>query len=74
MQRALQIQEPAHGRDHPVVADTLAELGHVLSLMNRHAEALTLQQRALHIHETMLGTDHPNVADSATRNKPSYTY
>ncbi|MEO3863335.1 FxSxx-COOH system tetratricopeptide repeat protein [Acrocarpospora sp. B8E8] len=37
-QRALQIQEAVQGRDHLAVADTLAELGHVLSLMGRDAD------------------------------------
>jgi tetratricopeptide (TPR) repeat protein len=61
-ERALRIDEGAHGPDHPSVATDLNYVGRALSALGRPAEALPLHERALRIDEGAHGPDHPSVA------------
>ncbi|MDQ3274477.1 MAG: FxSxx-COOH system tetratricopeptide repeat protein, partial [Actinomycetota bacterium] len=61
-ERALHLDETAHGPDHPHVATTLNNLARVLRDLGEPATARTLLERALRIDETAYGPDHPEVA------------
>jgi tetratricopeptide (TPR) repeat protein len=60
--RALAITEAALGPSHPGLASVLSDVGAVLGILGRVAEAEPLLRRALAITETGLGPDHPDVA------------
>ena len=60
--RALAIDEPSYGPDHPDVAIRLNNLAQLLQATNRPAEAEPLMRRALAIDEPSYGPDHPDVA------------
>ncbi|HEX3787171.1 MAG TPA: tetratricopeptide repeat protein [Pseudonocardiaceae bacterium] len=61
-ERALSIDETAHGPNHPAVATDLTSLAGVLRDLGRAAEAKPLYERALAIDETAHGRTHPTVA------------
>src|SRR5262249_38401414 len=62
LERALRIDETAHGPDHPNVAIPLSNLALVLQDLGQPADARPLLERALRIDETAYGPDHPTVA------------
>ena len=62
MERALAITETALGPDHPSTAVRLANLAAIYSELDRHVDALPLEERALAISEATLGPDHPRTA------------
>jgi len=63
-ERALAIREKALGPDHPLVAQSLNNLGVRYHFQGQHAKAEALHKRALAIREKALGPDHPHVATS----------
>ena len=62
MLRALAIDEPSLGKDHPRVATDLNNLASLLRAINRRGDAEPLYRRALAIDEASFGKDHPTVA------------
>ena len=62
MRRALEIDETALGRHHPVVAIRLNGLARLLEATSRFVEAESLFRRALKITEAAFGRQHPVVA------------
>ena len=40
--KALRIQEPTCGPEHPIVADTFRRLGHLYAVLARYDDAITL--------------------------------
>jgi tetratricopeptide (TPR) repeat protein len=66
-ERALSIREARLGADHPDTAQSLSNLGGVLSEQQRDLDrARSLLERALAIREARLGPDHPDTAWSLT--------
>jgi CHAT domain-containing protein/Tfp pilus assembly protein PilF len=63
-ERALQIREKTLGSDHPDVAQSSNNLGHLCYLKAEYARSEAYLQRALAIREKVLGPEHPQVADS----------
>ncbi len=62
MRRSLAIDEKSFGKDHPIVARDLNNLGILLQSRGRLAEAESLMRRSLAIFETSLGVEHPLTA------------
>ena len=62
MRRALEIDEVAFGRQHPIASTRLNNLAGLLHATGRHGEAEPLMRRALEIAEVAFGKQHPNVA------------
>ena len=60
--RALEIDEAAHGPDHPMVATAVNNLGRVLHDLGDLGGARDSFERALGIDEEAYGPDHPKVA------------
>jgi hypothetical protein len=61
-QNALDIEQRAHGMDHPSAAQALRGLGINAMTQGRTAQAVALFERSLAIYERTLGPDHPRVA------------
>ncbi len=62
LERALSIEEAAHGPDHPKVAKHANNLGRVMTDLGKQEQARNLFLRALAIDEAAMGPDHPQVA------------
>jgi CHAT domain-containing protein/tetratricopeptide (TPR) repeat protein len=62
LERALTIQEAAHGKDHPDVASTLTLLAHAYSAQGLYVRAEPLFEHALAIQEATFGKDHPSIS------------
>jgi CHAT domain-containing protein len=62
--RVLAIHQKALGAEHPTTATSLSNLGNVLFLQGKHAEAEKVYRSALAIREKVLGSEHPDVATS----------
>jgi tetratricopeptide (TPR) repeat protein len=62
LERALAIDEAAHGPDHPTVAIRLNDLAVILRDLGEPGQARALVERALAIAEATYGPDHPTVA------------
>ncbi len=62
MRRALSIDEPSYGENHPRVAAHLNNLAQLLKATNRLSDAEPLMRRALSIDVASYGENHPNVA------------
>lgn len=62
--RSLRIREEALGPDHPLVAQSLNDLGVLYRTQGRYPEAEPLYQRSLAIRERALGASHPDTATS----------
>jgi tetratricopeptide (TPR) repeat protein len=60
--RALQIKERVLGKDHPDVAETLADLADQLQGLGRPLEALDFSNRGVDIIDRSLGPSHPAMA------------
>ena len=60
LERALRIDEAAHGPDHPTVARDLSNLAIVLGDLAEPAAARPLLEQALRINEAAHGPDHPS--------------
>jgi tetratricopeptide (TPR) repeat protein len=61
-ERALVLSEKALGTDHPAVATSLNNLGHLLQAQGDLAGARPLYERALSLRERALGPDHRETA------------
>ena len=48
----------AHGQEHPLVADTLKNIGIVYSKKGNRAARAEMYTKAYHIYLKMLGPDH----------------
>lgn len=66
LQQGLAVKEAAYGRHHPVVVDTLTDLGIVSRELGVHAGALGAYERALVIAEAAKGPHDPKVARTLT--------
>jgi tetratricopeptide (TPR) repeat protein len=66
LERALRINEAAHGPEHPQVAATLTNLGVARRELGEPAAAVELLERVLRIEEAAHGPDHPEVAITLT--------
>jgi Tfp pilus assembly protein PilF len=62
LRQALLVHEKFLGPDHPEVATTVNNLGHLLWLQKRFVEAEPYFRRALGISEKTLGPQHPSTA------------
>ncbi len=63
-EQALEIRERALGADHPLTAQTMANLGTNHFAKGDYARAEDLLTRALESRERGLGADHPEVGDT----------
>ena len=63
-ERALDARIAALGESHPLVAESLSNLGVTRGTMAEHESALDLHRRALALRERALGVEHPAVATS----------
>jgi tetratricopeptide (TPR) repeat protein len=61
-ERALAIDEAAHGPDHPAVGIDLSNLAAIWQDLGQPGQARPLAERALAITEAAHGPDHPTVA------------
>ncbi|NGX31850.1 MAG: hypothetical protein K940chlam8_01233, partial [Chlamydiae bacterium] len=61
-QKALDINLPKLGPDHPDVATTYNNMANVYNAQGQHEKALEFSQKALTIRLAKLGNDHPSVA------------
>ena len=59
----MSIYEKALGPDHPLLSETISDLGALFRKQDRFDEAEPLSRRALAIQEKALGPDHPMVAE-----------
>eukprot|EP00971_Amphidinium_carterae_P268412 5325338-Amphidinium_carterae.1 len=62
LERALLIQEPHYGPDHPEVEITLGSLGIAYGILGDTSKMRDYLERALQIKEAHNGPDHPKVA------------
>lgn len=62
--RSLEIRERAYGANHPLVADTLDNLGVTLYHQGRLEPARELYERALAVRRSALGAEHRDVGTS----------
>ena len=67
LKRSLEINERYYGPEHPVVADSLNELGYLYWVLARYTEAEALQRREIAIREKTLGTSHTTLATAFKR-------
>jgi CHAT domain-containing protein/tetratricopeptide (TPR) repeat protein len=63
-QRVVSIHEKTLGREHPLTATSLSNLGNVLYLQGKFSEAEQIHRRALALREKVLGPAHPDTATS----------
>ena len=64
--RVLELERKLHGSRHPLVADTLINLGSIHSNQGNNKEAETEYRQALEIYRNWYGGTHPEVASSLT--------
>ena len=62
--RVVAIHEKTLGRENPVSATSLSNLGNVLYLQGKFKEAEAVHRRVLALREKVLGTEHPDTATS----------
>ena len=62
--RVVAIHEKTLGKEHPVTATSLSNLGNVLYLQGKAKEAEGVHRRVLAIREKLLGPEHPDTATS----------
>jgi CHAT domain-containing protein/Flp pilus assembly protein TadD len=60
--QVLAIHEKTLGPNHATTANSISNLGFVLTLQGKHAEAEKLYRRSLAVREKALGPEHPDVA------------
>jgi len=63
-ERAIEIRESILGSDHPLVANSITNLGEILRFKGEYAKAEQLHNRALAIREKVVGGKHPDTASS----------
>lgn len=63
-ERAIEIRESVLGSDHPLVANSITNLGEVLRFKGDYTRAAQLHDRALAIRENTVGAEHPDAASS----------
>src|SRR4030095_16641933 len=63
-ERAIEIRESILGTDHPLVANSITNLGEILRFKGDYTRAEQLHKRALEIREKKLGAEHPDAASS----------
>ena len=62
--RVVAIHEKTLGKEHPISATSLSNLGNVLYLQGKLKEAEAVHRRVLAIREKVLGPEHPDTATS----------
>ncbi len=62
--KVVAIHEKTLGKEHPVTATSLSNLGNVLYLQGKFKEAEAVHRRVLAIREKVLGPEHPDTATS----------
>ena len=62
--KVVAIHERTLGKEHPVTATSLSNLGNVLYLQGKFKQAEAEHRRALAIREKVLGAEHPDTATS----------
>jgi tetratricopeptide (TPR) repeat protein len=67
LEKALAMEEAAHGPDHPQVAIALSYLARVLASLGDHTQAVSLLQRSLTIVERQQGATHTATAAALAR-------
>jgi serine/threonine protein kinase/tetratricopeptide (TPR) repeat protein len=72
--RVLDMQRQLYGDRHPLVADTLINLGAIQFQSGHYAEGERFNRQALDIVQSWYGTDHPETADTMTILAQSLTY
>lgn len=72
--RVLAMNRQLHGEQHPLVADTLINLGAIQFQLGHFRESEQFNRRALDIVEAWYGKDHPETADTMTILGQSLTY
>ncbi|HVO59636.1 MAG TPA: serine/threonine-protein kinase [Terriglobales bacterium] len=72
--RALAMQRQIYGDRHPVVADTLINLGAIQFQAGHYAESEHFNRQALDIVQAWYGNNHPETADTMTILGQSLTY
>lgn len=65
-QRVLAMQRQLYGERHPLVADTLINLGAIQFQWGHYGEAERYARQALDIVQSWYGKDHPETADTMT--------
>jgi serine/threonine protein kinase len=73
-QRALAMQRQLYGDRHPLVADTLINLGAIQFQQGHYAESDRFNRQALDIVQAWYGNNHPETADTMTILGQSLTY
>jgi serine/threonine-protein kinase len=73
-QRALAMQRQLYGDRHPVVADTLINLGAIQFQQGHYPESERFNRQALDIVQSWYGNKHPETADTMTILGQSLTY
>ncbi len=62
--RVVAIHEKTLGKEHPITATSLSNLGNVVYLQGKLKEAEAVHRRVLAIREKVLGPEHPDTATS----------
>ena len=72
--RVLVMQRQLYGERHPLVADTLINLGAIQFQRGHYSEAERFNRQALDIVQSWYGKDHPETADTMTILAQALTY
>ncbi len=72
--RVLTMNRELHGERHPLVADTLINLGAIQFQLGHYRESERFNRQALDIVQSWYGKDHPETADTMTILGQSLTY
>ncbi len=72
--RVLAMQTQLYGERHPMVADTLLNLGSIQFQLGNYVEAEHYNRKALDIVQSWYGKNHPETADTMTILGQSLTY
>ncbi|HVO80412.1 MAG TPA: serine/threonine-protein kinase [Terriglobales bacterium] len=72
--RVLEMNRELHGERHPLVADTLINLGAIQFQLGHYKESEQFNRQALAIVQSWYGKDHPETADTMTILGQSLTY
>ena len=71
-EQVLEVQERTLGPDHPTVAATLSNLATALTNLERHDEAIPLQERSAAIDRQHFGDEDDRTLESLRRLAESY--
>ena len=73
-QRVLAMNRELYGEHHPLVADTLINLGAIQFQLGHYKESEQFNRQALEIIQSWYGKDHPETADTMTILGQSLTF